>query len=113
MLIVRISNAGSGGVGETAFTIKDGQLNPISCTAYDGSMGDASNLIGKYGVTDIFDLKNPSQSMFITLNSSSIIDFKCYDTDENLIDASADIEISEDWATGKQNLNVWLGKEVV
>ena len=26
MLIVRISNAGSGGVGETAFTIKDGQL---------------------------------------------------------------------------------------
>ena len=109
MLIVRISNAGSGGVGETAFTIKDGQLNPISCTAYDGSMGDASNLIGKYGVTDIFDLKNPSQSMFITLNSSSIIDFKCYDTDENLIDASADIEISEDWATGKQNLNVWLG----
>ena len=25
------------------------------------------------------------------------------------VDASSDIEISEDWSTGKQNLNVWLG----
>lgn len=111
MLIVRISNAGSGGGAESVFTVTDNQLNPISCTSYDASMGNASYFIEKYGVTDIFDIKNPpaGNSMFIALNSSNITNFECYDADEKVIDASADIEISENWSTGKQELNVWLG----
>ena len=110
MLIVRISNAGSGGGEESIFTVTNNQLNPISCTSYDGSMGDRSYFIREYGVTDIFDIKNPpvGSSMLISLKSSNIANFECYDTDGNVIDASADIEISENW-TGKQELNVWLG----
>ena len=110
MLIVRISNAGSGGGEESIFTVTNNQLNPISCTSYDGSMGDRSYFIREYGITDIFDIKNPpvGSSMLISLKSSNIANFECYDTDGNVIDASADIEISENW-TGKQELNVWLG----
>ena len=83
----------------------------MSCTAYDGSMGGANYFITQYEVTDISDIKNPpiGESIFVTLNTSSIVDFKCYDVDEKIVDASSDIEISEDWSTGKQNLNVWLG----
>ena len=111
MLIVRISNAGSGGGGDVPFTVTTSQLAPVSCTAYDGSMGGANYFITQYEVTDISDIKNPpiGESIFVTLNTSSIVDFKCYDVDEKIVDASSDIEISEDWSTGKQNLNVWLG----
>lgn len=111
MLIVRISNAGSGGGGDVPFTVTTSQLAPVSCTAYDGSMEGANYFITQYEVTDISDIKNPpiGESIFVTLNTSSIVDFKCYDVDEKIVDASSDIEISEDWSTGKQNLNVWLG----
>lgn len=112
MLIVRISNAGSGGGEEAvAFTVTDNMMSPISCTPYDGSLGGGSYFKDTYGVADISDIKNPpvGKSMFITLNSSSIVSFQCYDTEEKEIDASFDIEMSEDWMTGKQNLMVWLG----
>ena len=94
-----------------AFSVTTSQLAPVSCTAYDGSMGGANYFITQYEVTDISDIKNPpiGESIFVTLNTSSIVDFKCYDVDEKIVDASSDIEISEDWSTGKQNLNVWLG----
>lgn len=115
MLIVRISNAGNGGEGsESVFTVTDNTgMTLVDCTPYDGSLGGASYFIDTYGVTDIFDIKKPlaGASMFITLNSSSIVSFQCYDTDEKEIDASIDITLSEDWMTGKQNLNVWLGDE--
>ena len=112
MLIVRISNAGSGG-GETAsvFTVTDSMLNPIACTPYDGSMGQADYFTEHYGVSDIFDVKNPpvGKSMNISLASSGIADFQCYDSDEASINASADIETTSDWVTGKLYLNVWMG----
>lgn len=116
MLIVRISNAGSGGEEEAAaFTVTDNMMSPISCTPYDGSLGGSSYFMDTYGVADISDIKNPpaGQAMFITLNSSSIVSFQCFDTEEKEIDASLDIEMSEDWMTGKQILNVWLGDGTV
>lgn len=57
MLIVRISNAGSGGGGDVPFTVTTSQLAPVSCTAYDGSMGGANYFITQYEVTDISDIK--------------------------------------------------------
>ena len=47
--------------------------------------------------------------MNISLASSGIADFQCYDSDEALINASADIETTSDWVTGKLYLNVWMG----
>lgn len=50
MLIVRISNAGSGGESNSVFKITDTMLSPISCIAYDGSLGGAEYFINTYGV---------------------------------------------------------------
>lgn len=113
MLIVRISNAGSGG-GETeaVFTVTDGMLNPITCIPYDGSsMGQADHLKNNYGVSDIFDGKKPAMSMNIKLASSEITAFECYDSGENLMDVSEDVILTqEDWGAREYYLNVWLGE---
>lgn len=112
MLIVRISNAGSGG-GETeaVFTVTDGMLNPLTCTPYDGSMGNADYFKTTYGVSDIFDVKKPAMSMNIKLASSEITAFECYDSGENLMDVSEDVILTqEDWGAREYYLNVWLGE---
>lgn len=113
MLIVRISNAGSGG-GETeaVFTVTDGMLNPITCIPYDGSsMGQADHFKNNYGVSDIFDVKKPAMSMNIKLASSEITAFECYDSGENLMDVSEDVILTqEDWGAREYYLNVWLGE---
>lgn len=112
MLIVRISNAGSGGGGDVPFTVTTSQLATVSCTAYDGSMGGANYFITQYEVTDISDIKNPpiGESIFVTLNTSSIVDFKCYDVDEKIVDASSDIEISEGLEYRKAKFECMVGQ---
>ena len=83
MLVVRTSNVTGGGSGGKAiFTVTSG-LDPINCTQYDSSLRDASYFKEKYEVSNIFNIKNPKKSMFISLNSSDIVDFKCYDAGAN------------------------------
>ena len=114
MLVVRTSNVTGGGSGGKAiFTVTSG-LDPINCTQYDSSLGDASYFKEKYEVSNIFNIKNPKKSMFISLNSSDIVDFKCYDAganDEPIFDASRSIEIFDEEGTGKKILSVWMENE--
>lgn len=114
MLVVRTSNVTGGGSGGKAiFTVTSG-LDPINCTQYDSSLRDASYFKEKYEVSNIFNIKNPKKSMFISLNSSDIVDFKCYDAganDEPIFDASRSIEIFDEEGTGKKILSVWMENE--
>lgn len=110
MLIVRISNAGSGGGSDSVFTITDMMLNPLSCIAYDGSLGGAEYFINAYNVNDLFQISNVPESINVTLNSSNILSFECYDLDtENKIEVNDDIVIEDSWGAGNNHLNVWFG----
>lgn len=114
MVVVKISNSGSGGGSKSVFTITDGMLQPVSCVAYDGSQGGADYFKNKYSVNDIFQISNVPQSIMVTLNSSNITTFKCYDLEtENEMKEISDITIEDSWSGGNNYLNVWLGGDQI
>lgn len=114
MVVVKISNSGSGGGSKSVFTITDGMLQPVSCVAYDGSQGGADYFKNKYSVNDIFQISNVPQSIMVTLNSSNITTFKCYDLEtENEMKEISDITIEDSWSGGNNYLDVWLGGDQI
>lgn len=81
MLIVRASNIteGGGGEAETVFTVMDptGTSQPV-CKPYAGvDYGGASWIIGELGLTDLFEITEPSTSMNIYLATSKVSSYTC------------------------------------
>ena len=84
MLIVRASNIteGGGGEAETVFTVMDptGTSQPV-CKPYAGvDYGGASWIIGELGLTDLFEITEPSTSMNIYLATSKVSSYTCHET---------------------------------
>ena len=108
MLIVRISNAGSGGGAESIFTVTDnsGKPQPNICTSYtSGAFGGGSWIMGDLGITDLFEITEPLESMNITFSASNISGYACYDAGSlSLLDVEDSIA-----DMGSNTLNVWLG----
>ena len=109
MLIVRISNAGSGGGGETVFAVADGTGMPgsVDCTTYSsGAFGGGTWIMTTLDIDDLFEITEPLQSMNITLMASNLSRYTCYDTE-----SFEEIKITEESIvnTGDNTLNVWLG----
>ena len=112
MLVIRASNSGTSGEDTAVFNVINGMGSPIECTVYDGiSFGGSTYFMNNYGVSNIFEIKEPAQSMFITLSSSNISRYTCYDaadeTQLNVTDSS--IELG-DYSLGYTALNVWTGE---
>ena len=110
MLIVRASNIteGGGGEAETVFTVMDptGTSQPV-CKPYAGvDYGGASWIIGELGLTDLFEITEPSTSMNIYLATSKVSSYTCHETDNfSTINVGDNIVILDD----KDGVNVWLG----
>ena len=109
MLIVRITNAGSGGGDDSVFTVTDGtgMSQPVTCTTYSsGAFGGGSWIMNELGVTDLFEITKPLKSMNVAFIASNIFGYECYDTDSF---SKFDVEdsISD---MGDNTLNVWLGE---
>lgn len=109
MLIVRITNAGSGGGDDSAFTVTDGtgMSQPVTCTTYSsGAFGGGNWIMNELGVTDLFEITKPLKSMNVAFIASNIFGYECYDTDSF---SKFDVEdsISD---MGDNTLNVWLGE---
>lgn len=109
MLIVRISNAGSGGGDDSVFTVTDGtgMSQPVTCTTYSsGAFGGGSWIMNELGVADLFEITEPLKSMNVTFIASNISGYTCYDADSlsafDVEDSIADM--------GGNTLNVWLGE---
>ncbi|WP_418213403.1 DUF5003 domain-containing protein [Bacteroides difficilis] len=110
MLIVRASNITEGGGGEaaTVFTVMDptGASQPV-CKPYAGvDYGGASWIIGELGLTDLFEITEPSTSMNIYLATSKVSSYTCHETENfSTINVGDNIVILDD----KDGVNVWLG----
>lgn len=110
MLIVRASNIteGGGGEAETVFTVMDptGTSQPV-CKPYAGvDYGGASWIIGELGLTDLFEITEPSTSMNIYLATSKVSSYTCHETENfSTINVGDNIVILDD----KDGVNVWLG----
>lgn len=107
MLIVRISNGGSGG-DEVVFTIttNNGQ-NSVACTSYtSGEFGGADWIKSDFGIVDLFEITEPSQSMDITFIASNISGYVCYDAESFEEKILTEESIAD---MGNNTLNVWLG----
>lgn len=110
MLIVWASNIteGGGGEAETVFTVMDptGTSQPV-CKPYAGvDYGGASWIIGELGLTDLFEITEPSTSMNIYLATSKVSSYTCHETDNfSTINVGDNIVILDD----KDGVNVWLG----
>lgn len=110
MLVIRASNSGSG-EDSAVFNVINTMGSSIECTVYDGmSFGPSKYFMDNYNVSNIFEIKEPVQSMFITLTSSNISEYTCYDSEENVLTITQDITL-EDYSfdMSKKALNVYLG----
>lgn len=101
MMIVRASNQGGGG-GAQPFTVTDG-ANAVGCTAY--SEADLAYLKSEYGVSAVYEVKNPTTSMFInTISPFNITEYQCYYF-ENFDPAPSDIcTLPDTWTP----FNIWI-----
>lgn len=118
MLIVRTSNVSGGGEtgGEETSVFKisssNGMGGDFTCTPYSDSFGGAQYFKDTYEVTDIFEMKNPKAGINIGFTSSNVVSYESYRISSTAEEkfTSADMEIMEDWFSGKNVLNVWLGE---
>lgn len=110
MLVIRASNSGSG-EDSAVFNVINTMGSSIECTVYDGmSFGPSKYFMDNYNVSNIFEIKEPVQSMFITLTSSNISEYTCYDSEENVLTITQDITLEDyPFDMSKKALNVYLG----
>lgn len=103
MMIVRASNQG-GGTSTQPFTVTNNSLQPVECSAYSG--GDLGYLKSEYGVSAVYEIKQPAKSMYLNTTSSfSITEYQCYYF-ENFDPAPSDICTLPDgtWSP----FNMWI-----
>lgn len=98
MVIIRASNQGNGGGGESGesapFTVTNNMLAPIACTVCT-VQGDADYFKGHYDISELYEISDSQASMTITLPGAAIQSFQCLKA-ENEADAPGICEIIED-----------------
>lgn len=98
MVIIRASNQGNGGGGESGesapFTVTNNMLAPIACTVCT-VQGDADYFKKQYDISELYEITDSQASMTITLPGAAIQSFQCLKA-ENEADAPGICEIIED-----------------